>query len=115
MVALEATASPRLVPVPGGSFSGEVLGYGEVGPIPGSLGPSPCPQLQHPGQRLLGAGVDQVGAGSSAEGLPVPAAEGREAVHSHEAFIPLPPVGRDCQPRDRDAGARLLSARGDGA
>lgn len=82
--------SPEVFGVPGG-----VLGCGHAGLAPGVLSPSPRPQLQHPGQRFLGAGVDQVGAGRRAEGLPVPAAEGWEAVHGHEAFIPLPPVGRD--------------------
>ena len=82
--------SPEVFGVPG-----RVLGCGHAGLAPGALSPSPCPQLQHPGQRFLGAGVDQVGAGCRAEGLPVPAAEGWEAMHGHEAFIPLPPVGRD--------------------
>lgn len=82
--------SPEALGVPG-----EVLGCGHVGLAPGALSPSPRPQLQHPGQRFLGAGVDQEGAGRCAEGLPVPAAEGWEAVHGHEAFIPLPPAERD--------------------
>lgn len=68
-------------------------------------GPSPRPELQHPGQGLLGAGVDEVGAGCGAEGLPVPAAEGREAVHGHEAFVPLPPAGETRERRGRDASA----------
>lgn len=59
----------------------------------GRRAPSPRPQLQHPGAGLLGAGVDEVGAGRRAERLPVSAAEGREAVHGHEAFRALPPAG----------------------
>lgn len=61
----------------------------------GAPGPSPRPQPQDPGEGLLGAGVDEVGAGCGAEGFPVPAAEGWEAVHGHEAFVSLPPAGRD--------------------
>lgn len=67
-------------------------------------GTSAGPEPQHPGQRLLGAGVDEVGAGRRAEGLPVPAAEGGEAVHRHEAFVALPPAGETGEPQARGRG-----------
>lgn len=62
---------------------------------------SACPEPQHPGQGLLGAGVDEVRAGSRAEGLPVSAAERGQAVHRHETLVPLPPAGQH-----REHGAR---------
>lgn len=84
----------------------------------GTQGLSACPEPQHPGEGFLGAGVDEVGAGCSAEGFPVPAAKGWEAVHSHEAFVPLPPAGETCQPRGRARGEGLhllLARRGEAA
>lgn len=56
------------------------------------------PQLQDTGEGLLGTGVHEVGAGGGAEGLPVSAAKSREAVHSHEALVTLPPAKKCCQP-----------------
>lgn len=80
------------------SFQGSLAGFwGAARQVLflGAPGPSPRPQPQDPGEGLLGAGVDEVGAGRGAEGFPVPAAKGREAVHGHEAFVSLPPAGRD--------------------
>jgi hypothetical protein len=77
---------------------------------PGGLHPSACPQPQDPGEGLLGAGVDEVGAGRSVKGLPVPAAEGREAMHCHEALIALPPVREKSQLLVA-LGQRLIPAR----
>lgn len=88
-------------------FSGGLLGCGPAGLLPGSR-PSHGPQLQHPGQRLLGAGIDQVGTGRRAEGLPVPAAEGREAVHRHETFVPLPPAGETLSARGQGSGRQTV-------
>lgn len=88
-------------------FSGGLLGCGPAGLLPGSR-PSHSPQLQHPGQRLLGAGIDQVGTGRRAEGLPVPAAEGREAVHRHETFVPLPPAGETLSARGQGSGRQTV-------
>lgn len=84
-------------PAPGPERAGWVLpsahaqllggGSGGVGVTSASL------QLQHPGEGLFGAGVDEVRARSGVEGFPVPAAKGGELVYRHEALISLPPVG----------------------
>lgn len=49
-------------------------------------------QLEHLGERLLGAGVEQEGALGGVERLPVPAAHRGQLVRCHEAFVALPPA-----------------------